>query len=38
MSGENVDPSIQMPHGGERVPADAIATIKAWIDQGAKNN
>ena len=33
------DPSISMPHGSmESVPAKDIATIKAWIDQGAKNN
>lgn len=33
------DPSISMPHGAvEPVPAKEIGVIKAWIDQGAKNN
>lgn len=33
-----VDKSIQMPHGKEPIPADEIATIERWIEQGAKNN
>jgi hypothetical protein len=33
------DPSITMPHGGsEKVSKPQIDAIKAWIDQGAKNN
>ena len=32
------DPSIQMPHGRDRIPQAKIDTIKTWIDQGAKNN
>jgi hypothetical protein len=32
------DPSIQMPHGKEPLTEQDIATLKAWIDQGAKNN
>jgi hypothetical protein len=36
VSGENVDKSLQMPHGGKKMPEESIATIKAWIDQGAK--
>jgi hypothetical protein len=33
-----VDPSIRMPHGKDPIPAQEIATIEAWITQGAKNN
>lgn len=32
------DPSIQMPHGREPLSEEQIATLKAWVDQGAKNN
>jgi hypothetical protein len=33
------DPSISMPHGAMKPVSKAdIATIRAWIDQGAKNN
>ena len=33
------DPSINMPHGdAKNLSADEITTIKALIDQGAKNN
>lgn len=33
------DPSISMPHGSmEPVRAADIATIRRWIDQGAKRN
>jgi hypothetical protein len=33
------DPSISMPHGSmELVSAADIATIRRWIDQGAKKN
>ncbi len=31
------DPSIRMPHGTAALPDADIATIAAWIDQGAKN-
>jgi mono/diheme cytochrome c family protein len=30
------DPSIRMPHGQASLPDADIATIAAWIDQGAK--
>lgn len=33
-----VDPAIRMPHGREQLPADEIALIERWIDQGAKDN
>lgn len=33
-----VDPSIQMPHGKEKLPDQDIKLIMAWIDQGAKDN
>ena len=32
------DPSIQMPHGKEPLNEEEIATLKTWVDQGAKNN
>ncbi|MCP5142133.1 MAG: hypothetical protein H6980_07265 [Gammaproteobacteria bacterium] len=33
------DPRLKMPHGNEEPLSQAqIDTIKAWIDQGAKNN
>ncbi len=33
------DPSIAMPHGDlDPASAKEIAAIRAWIDQGAKNN
>ncbi len=32
------DESINMPHDKNQIPADQIAVIKKWIDQGAKNN
>lgn len=33
------DPSISMPHGEQETVSEAdIATIRLWIDQGAKNN
>jgi cytochrome c553 len=31
------DPSIRMPHGQAALPDADVATIAAWIDQGAKN-
>ncbi len=31
------DPSIRMPHGQASLPDADVATIAAWIDQGAKN-
>lgn len=30
------DPSIRMPHGQAALPDKDVATIAAWIDQGAK--
>ena len=33
-----VDKSIRMPHGGKPIPEKEIKTIRAWVDQGAKNN
>lgn len=33
-----VDKSIQMPHGKTSLPADLVALIERWINQGAKNN
>lgn len=33
-----VDQSIRMPHGKDPIPQQEIATIEAWIAQGAKNN
>lgn len=33
-----VDKSISMPHGNEKLSEKAIKTLKAWVDQGAKNN
>ena len=33
------DPSIMMPHAGAQpLTADEIATIRHWVEQGAKNN
>lgn len=32
------DPSINMPHNKQPLPEEDIETIKAWIDQGARNN
>jgi hypothetical protein len=33
------DPSISMPHGGQKaVSAEDIQKIRLWIEQGAKNN
>lgn len=33
-----VDKSIRMPHGGTPIPEENIKTLRAWVDQGAKNN
>ncbi len=33
-----VDKSISMPHGGEPLSEASIKILKAWVDQGAKNN
>lgn len=30
--------SIQMPHGEKLIPEEQIETVKAWIDQGARDN
>lgn len=33
------DPSLKMPHGGEKpLSPEDIATIRQWVEQGAKNN
>jgi hypothetical protein len=32
------DPSINMPHGEAALPDGAQQTIRAWVEQGAKNN
>jgi hypothetical protein len=32
------DPSIRMPHGKDPLTEEQIATLKNWVDQGAKNN
>lgn len=33
------DPSLKMPHGeAEPLDPDDIATIRQWVEQGAKNN
>ena len=33
------DPSIKMPHGNrEGLTPEEIKTLRAWIDQGARNN
>lgn len=32
------DPSIQMPHGKEPLTEEQVAALKAWVDQGAKDN
>ena len=30
--------SIRMPHGREKLPDKDIETLKAWVNEGAKNN
>jgi hypothetical protein len=32
------DPSIRMPHNGNRMEVKDIQTLKSWVEQGAKNN
>jgi uncharacterized membrane protein len=32
------DKSIQMPHGREKLTDAELATLKNWVNQGAKNN
>lgn len=32
------DPSIAMPHAGDKLTDTEIASLKTWIDQGAKEN
>lgn len=34
----SVDPSIRMPHGKDKLPAEDIQLIERWIDQGARDN
>jgi mono/diheme cytochrome c family protein len=31
-------PSIRMPHGKDKLPDADIATLKIWVNEGAKNN
>lgn len=33
-----VDPSIQMPHGKEKLAEADVKKVEDWIQQGAKNN
>jgi hypothetical protein len=33
-----VHSSIQMPHGRAKLPDKDIETLKAWVNEGAKNN
>lgn len=33
-----VDKSIRMPHGHKQIPEAQVKTLRAWVDQGAKNN
>jgi uncharacterized membrane protein len=33
-----VDKSIRMPHGRKKLSDDEIAILKAWVNEGAKNN
>lgn len=30
--------SLRMPHGREKLPDKDIETLKAWVNEGAKNN
>ena len=32
------DPSLKMPHGRAPLPQESIRLLKAWVEQGAKNN
>lgn len=32
------DPSIRMPHGREKLSDAEIKMLRAWVEQGAKNN
>jgi hypothetical protein len=32
------DPAITMPHGKDKLPKEKIEVLKAWVQQGAKNN
>lgn len=32
------DKAINMPHDKSKIPDNEIALLKAWIDEGAKNN
>ena len=32
------DKAINMPHDKSKIPGNEIALVKAWIDEGAKNN
>jgi mono/diheme cytochrome c family protein len=33
-----VDKSIRMPHGRDKLSNEDIAVLKAWVNEGAKNN
>lgn len=35
---QKADKTINMPHEKGKIPENEIALIKAWIDEGAKNN
>ena len=32
------DPSIRMPHGGDKLNDRDIAILRVWVQEGAKNN
>lgn len=32
------DPSIRMPHGGDKLNDHEIAILRVWVQEGAKNN
>lgn len=32
------DPSLQMPHGDSKLADSEIATLRAWVEQGAPDN
>jgi hypothetical protein len=32
------DPSIRMPHGGDKLNDREIEILRVWVQEGAKNN